>query len=94
MPGLSSQDIAPPRWRRVRRFDVVTRTSRLPNASVERDAQRRVNIRLSNEMVTALNERHIAMAFEPVIRIRAVEHLILRGGCKRKPLSIQPMSAS
>ena len=39
-----------------------------PNA--ERDAQRRVNIRVTDEIVTALNERRIAMAFEPVVAAR------------------------
>ena len=37
----------------------------LPN--VERDAQRRLNIRVTDEIVTALNERRIVMAFEPVV---------------------------
>lgn len=32
-----------------------------------RDAQRRVNIRVTDEIVTALNERRIALAFEPVV---------------------------
>jgi diguanylate cyclase (GGDEF)-like protein len=36
-----------------------------PNA--ERDALRRVNIRVTDEIVTALNERRIVMAFEPVV---------------------------
>src|SRR5215510_15722429 len=35
--------------------------------NVERDAQRRVNIRVTDEIVTALNEQRIAMAFEPVV---------------------------
>ena len=35
--------------------------------NVEREAQRRVNIRVTDEIVTALNERRIAMAFEPVV---------------------------
>jgi diguanylate cyclase (GGDEF)-like protein len=39
--------------------------------NVERDAQRRVNIRVTDEIVTALNDRRIAMAFEPVIDARA-----------------------
>jgi diguanylate cyclase (GGDEF)-like protein len=39
--------------------------------NVERDAQRRVNIRVTDEIVTALNERRIAMAFEPVVAARA-----------------------
>src|SRR5204862_6136360 len=40
-----------------------------PNA--EHDAQRRVNIRVTDEIVTALNERRIVMAFEPVVEARA-----------------------
>ncbi|OAF11443.1 diguanylate cyclase [Bradyrhizobium centrolobii] len=36
-----------------------------PNA--ERDAQRRVNIRVTDEIVTALNERRILLAYEPVV---------------------------
>jgi diguanylate cyclase (GGDEF)-like protein len=36
-----------------------------PNA--ERDAQRRVNIRVTDEIVTALNDRRIVTAFEPVV---------------------------
>jgi len=39
--------------------------------NVERDAQRRVNIRVTDEIVTALNERRIVMAFEPVVRADA-----------------------
>ena len=35
--------------------------------SVERDAQRRVNIRVTDEIVTALNDRRIVMAYEPVV---------------------------
>jgi len=38
---------------------------------VERDAQRRVNIRVTDEIVTALNERRIVMAFEPVVEARS-----------------------
>ncbi len=41
--------------------------------NVERDAQRRVNIRVTDEIVTALNERRIAMAFEPVVAARSGE---------------------
>ena len=37
--------------------------------NVERDAQRRVNIRVTDEIVTALNERRIVMAFEPVVDV-------------------------
>jgi diguanylate cyclase (GGDEF)-like protein len=40
-----------------------------PNA--ERDAQRRVNIRVTDEIVTALNERRIVVAFEPVVEARS-----------------------
>jgi diguanylate cyclase (GGDEF)-like protein len=39
--------------------------------NVEREAQRRVNIRVTDEIVTALNERRIAMAFEPVVDARS-----------------------
>lgn len=35
--------------------------------NVERETQRRVNIRVTDEIVTALNERRIGMAFEPVV---------------------------
>ncbi len=38
--------------------------------NVERDAQRRVNIRVTDEIVTALNERRILTAFEPVVDAR------------------------
>jgi diguanylate cyclase (GGDEF)-like protein len=37
--------------------------------NVERDAQRRVNIRVTDEIVTALNERRIVVAFEPVVDV-------------------------
>ncbi|WP_298279245.1 bifunctional diguanylate cyclase/phosphodiesterase [uncultured Bradyrhizobium sp.] len=39
--------------------------------NVERDAQRRVNIRVTDEIVTALNERRIVIGFEPVVDARA-----------------------
>jgi diguanylate cyclase (GGDEF)-like protein len=39
--------------------------------NVEREAQRRVNIRVTDEIVTALNERRIVMAFEPVVETRS-----------------------
>ena len=42
-----------------------------PNA--ERDAQRRVNIRVTDEIVTALNERRIVMAYEPVVEAASRE---------------------
>ncbi len=41
--------------------------------NVERDAQRRVNIRVTDEIVTALNERRIVMGFEPVVDSRSRE---------------------
>ncbi len=39
--------------------------------NIERDAQRRVNIRVTDEIVTALNERRIVTAFEPVVEARS-----------------------
>jgi len=39
--------------------------------NVERDAQRRVNIRVTDEIVTALNDRRIIAAFEPVVGARS-----------------------
>ncbi|KJC51746.1 diguanylate cyclase [Bradyrhizobium sp. LTSP885] len=39
--------------------------------NVERDAQRRVNIRVTDEIVTALNERRIVVGFEPVVDARS-----------------------
>ncbi|MCA6125585.1 bifunctional diguanylate cyclase/phosphodiesterase [Bradyrhizobium sp. WSM 1704] len=39
--------------------------------NVERDAQRRVNIRVTDEIVTALNERRIVIGFEPVVDAHA-----------------------
>ena len=39
--------------------------------NVQRDAQRRVNIRVTDEIVTALNERRMVMAFEPVVEARS-----------------------
>jgi diguanylate cyclase (GGDEF)-like protein len=39
--------------------------------NVERDAQRRVNIRVTDEIVTALNERRIVVAFEPVVGVQS-----------------------
>ena len=41
--------------------------------NVQRDAQRRVNIRVTDEIVTALNERRMVMAFEPVVEARSRE---------------------
>ncbi len=39
--------------------------------NVERDAQRRANIRVTDEIITALNDRRIVMAFEPVVETRS-----------------------
>ena len=39
--------------------------------NVERDAQRKVNIRVTDEIVTALNDRRIVAAFEPVVEARS-----------------------
>ncbi len=41
--------------------------------NVERDAQRKVNIRVTDEIVTALNDRRIVAAFEPVVAARSRE---------------------
>ena len=46
--------------------------------NVERDAQRRVNIRVTDEIVTALNERRIVVAFEPVVAARLAHAGVLR----------------
>lgn len=43
----------------------------LPN--VEREAQRRVNIRVTDEIVTALNDRRVVVAFEPVLDTNSKE---------------------
>ncbi|WP_342735855.1 bifunctional diguanylate cyclase/phosphodiesterase [Bradyrhizobium sp. B117] len=47
-----------------------------------RDAQRRVNIRVTDEIVTALNERRIKLAYEPVVaavsRERAFHECLVR----------------
>jgi diguanylate cyclase (GGDEF)-like protein len=39
--------------------------------NLERDTQRRVNIRVTDEIVTALNERRIVLAYEPVVAAAA-----------------------
>ena len=46
--------------------------------NIERDAQRRVNIRVTDEIVTALNERRIVTAFEPVVEARSRAAGVLR----------------
>ena len=62
--------------------------------NVEREAQRRVNIRVTDEIVTALNERRIVMAYEPVVttvtREPAFHECLVRmrqedGGCLLSP---------
>jgi EAL domain-containing protein (putative c-di-GMP-specific phosphodiesterase class I) len=39
--------------------------------SIEREALRRENVRATDEIVTALNDRHILLAFEPVVGSRS-----------------------
>ncbi len=39
--------------------------------NVERDAQRQVNIRVTDEIISALNDRRIVMAYEPVVSTQA-----------------------
>jgi diguanylate cyclase (GGDEF)-like protein len=39
--------------------------------NVEREAQRRVNIRVTDEIVSALNERRMVMAYEPVVDVHS-----------------------
>ncbi|MGO4712070.1 EAL domain-containing protein [Bradyrhizobium sp. 2TAF24] len=39
--------------------------------NVEREAQRRVNIRVTDEIVSALNERRVVVAYEPVVDLRS-----------------------
>jgi diguanylate cyclase (GGDEF)-like protein len=50
--------------------------------NVERDTQRRVNIRVTDEIVTALNERRIVLAYEPVVdaasRVPAFHECLVR----------------
>ncbi|MBN9581881.1 MAG: EAL domain-containing protein [Afipia sp.] len=41
--------------------------------SAERDARRRLNIRVTDEIVAALNERRIVMAYEPVVAVATRE---------------------
>ena len=57
--------------------------------NVERDAQRRVNIRVTDEIVTALNDRRIVAAFEPVVEARSRAACVLRmpgaDGAGRRP---------
>lgn len=44
--------------------------------NVERETQRRLNIRVTDEIVTALNERRITMAFEPVVATNDRDHAV------------------
>lgn len=44
--------------------------------NLEREKQRRLNIRVTDEIVTALNERRIMMAFEPVVSSKARDHVV------------------
>ena len=57
--------------------------------NVERDAQRRVNIRVTDEIVTALNDRRIVVAFEPVVGRALARARVLRmpgaDGAGRRP---------
>ncbi len=41
--------------------------------NVEREAQRRVNIRVTDEIVTALNERRLMTAYEPVVHAASLK---------------------
>ncbi|MBY0382144.1 MAG: bifunctional diguanylate cyclase/phosphodiesterase [Xanthobacteraceae bacterium] len=41
--------------------------------NVERETQRQVNIRVTDEIVTALNERRIVLAFEPVVHASTLQ---------------------
>lgn len=64
--------------------------------NIEREAQRRVNIRVTDEIVTALNERRIVMAYEPVVsRSRgSLRFMNVWCGCARKtaPTHSRPIS--
>jgi diguanylate cyclase (GGDEF)-like protein len=44
--------------------------------NVEREAQRRLNIRVTDEIVTALNQRRIGLGFEPVVEARAQDKVV------------------
>ena len=46
--------------------------------SVERETQRRVNIRVTDQIVTALNDRRVVVAFEPVVATRIAPAGVLR----------------
>ncbi len=44
--------------------------------SVERETQRRLNIRVTDEIVTALNQRRIGLGFEPVVKAKAHDEIV------------------
>ncbi len=73
MPATPTRPSTAPRRRWTPPSAAAPARSRLWRPNVERDAQRRVNIRVTDEIVTALNERRIVAAFEPVVRGRPRE---------------------
>lgn len=44
--------------------------------NVEREARRRLNIRVTDEIVTALNQRRIGLGFEPVVEAKARDNVV------------------
>lgn len=44
--------------------------------NVERETQRRLNIRVTDEIVTALNQRRIGLGFEPVVDAKARDEVV------------------
>jgi len=46
-------------------------SSQIYQPSIERETQRRENVRAADEIVSALNERRILLAFEPVVETRS-----------------------
>jgi diguanylate cyclase (GGDEF)-like protein len=44
--------------------------------NVERETQRRLNIRVTDEIVTALNQRRIGLGFEPVVDAKARDQVV------------------
>ncbi|MGB3445591.1 MAG: bifunctional diguanylate cyclase/phosphodiesterase [Xanthobacteraceae bacterium] len=44
--------------------------------NVERETQRRLNIRVTDEIVTALNQRRIGLGFEPVVEAKARDQVV------------------
>lgn len=44
--------------------------------NVERETQRRLNIRVTDEIVTALNQRRIGLGFEPVVNAKARDEVV------------------